>query len=177
MLKIFPLLYIILCSCASNVPAAAQDGMNFGIPNSSPGVFWPRGMGIEALSPDALYPNGPQFGISNTSGGFGLSGSGPISGVGLEQRVVSPLVRQEFSQRFSYTRILEEDFLQESRRGAALLNTSLAGSVLMPSGSSVVNYFSPPPVQIGSPQTFPNVDAILHDKPLSTDSVLSGGAR
>lgn len=106
-----------------------------------------------------------------------MSGSGPISGVGLEQRVVSPLVRQEFSQRFSYSRTIEENFLKESRLGSSLLNTSLAGSVLMPTGSSVVNYFRPPEVQIASPQAFPNVDAILHDQAPSTDSILSGGSR
>lgn len=156
-----------------SAPSAAQEGeMNFGIPNSSPGVFWPRGFGIEALSPDRLYPNGPQFGLSNTSGGFGMTGSGAFSGVGLEQRRVSPLARQEFANPNAFNSV-SEGFSREAQTSSAVFGAALAGSFrqqMRSSSGDSVGRTGP----LVSPFTLPNVDAILRDSVPSTDSILDG---
>jgi len=171
--RVFLAMTCLVAFQAATVCASAQDvlGTNMGIPNSSPAVQWPRGMSLEALSPSNLYPNGPQFGLSNTSGGFGTTGSGPISGVGLAQRSVSSLVQQEFA-RPSYVSKLSALESAEALRGRSILSTVL--------GSRLETEMSRPsfviPGQAGpgivAPASLPSVDSVLQDRPASTDAIL-----
>lgn len=145
-------------------------GMSFGIPNTSPGAFWPRAMSAAQLSPEKLYPNGPNFGLGNTSGGFGVSGTGPLSGVGLTERRINPLAAQEMSNS-SYNRRLGEMFQQESALSGSIFSAVLAGqarrqmqSPFVPTGPQVRMLISDP---------LPSVDAVLRDNPSSVDSILN----
>jgi hypothetical protein len=172
------LLLILTFASASQslLGASAQElGTNIGIPQNSPGVLWPRGMSIEALSPQNLYPNGPQFGLSNTSGGFGMTGSGPVSGVGLAQRSVSPLVQREFQSSSMFVNKLSVLETAESARSSSLLSsiTSTQFRIEMNRASllqSVEN--SRPIIQSYS---LPTVDSVLGDRPASADSILKTG--
>lgn len=155
------------------LPAYAQEdvtGMSFGIPNTSPGAFWPRAMSAAQLSPDKLYPNGSAFGLGNTSGGFGVSGTGPLSGVGLTERSLNPLAAQEMSTP-SMNRRLNEMFFQESALSGSIFSAVLAGrarremqSPFVPTGPQVRMLMSDP---------LPSVDAVLRDSPPSVDSILN----
>ena len=124
------LILVTVTALLPSAPAFCQEtlGTGMGIPNSSPPVLWPRGMSLESLSPNNLYPNGPQFGLGNTSGGFGTSGSGPISGVGLTQRSVSPLVQQELRNSSSFVVKLTALETAEAFRGQSLLSFVLGAN-------------------------------------------------
>ncbi|MBX9686140.1 MAG: hypothetical protein K2X27_05530 [Candidatus Obscuribacterales bacterium] len=160
--------------------AGAQDvlGTSFGIPNSSPGVFWPRGMGIEALSPENLYPDGPNFGLGTTAGGFGTSGTGAMSGVGLTQRSVSPLVRRELRPAYSFEQRLTDIFHIESSSSNSLFASALARrsrrEMLAPVSP---DYARSQPGNLITPYSLPNVDSILQDRPLGTDAILDSPMR
>ncbi len=167
----------VIC-CLALPPALSQEnlGTSFGIPNSSPGVLWPRGMSIESLSPSNLYPNGSRFGLSNTSGGFGMSGSGPISGVGLTERAVSSLVQEELAHPYAYIRQLSVAGNAEAMRSVSLFNTALGGqfrtemprqSALYPSIYSAQGLINP--------YALPSVETVLHDSSASTDAILRTG--
>jgi len=61
------LLIISILWATCSIPIYGQQenlGTTFG--NSSPGVFWPRGSSLETLGFGRLYPNGPEFELSNT---------------------------------------------------------------------------------------------------------------
>ena len=153
-------------------PVKAQTGMGFGIPNSTPGAFWPRAFSIEQQSPSNLYPNGPQFGLSNTSGGLGTSGTGEMSGVGLEQRSVSLLVREEMCDLYSFGRQLRESFGRESLRGSSIFSTVLAGRFRSQMNSSAYPHYQMGNPGLITPYALPSVDSILHDNSANTDSIL-----
>lgn len=157
--------------------ASAQEllGTGTGIPQSSPGVLWPRGMSVEALSPVNLYPNGSQFGLSNTSGGFGMSGSGPLSGVGLAQRSVSPLVQMEMQIPNVFVNrptILENAESQRSRSLLSLLLSSNFRAEMNRPSSLHTTEITRPIIQ---PYAMPTVDAVLQDRPMTPDSILRTG--
>jgi hypothetical protein len=141
-----------------------------GIPNSSPPVFWPRGMSVEALSPENLYPNGPQFGLGNTSGGFGSYGSGPISGVGLAQRALPTLMSEELEHPYFFVRRM---YLLDSAE--ALKSHALFASILAGRGSSAANQAQPFKTQfyLSSPYSSALTDSILYDRPASVDTILN----
>ncbi|HEY9758182.1 MAG TPA: hypothetical protein V6C97_23655 [Oculatellaceae cyanobacterium] len=157
------------------IPVAAEEllGTGMGIPLSSPPVLWPRGMSLEALSPDNLYPNGTQFGLSNTSGGFGTSGSGPMSGVGLAQRSVSPLVQREL-QTSSIPRMASLDVI-ESNKVDRLFGIVLSGP--RQAASANRSYLENALSQGESyRQLQVNLtDSILGDKAANTDTILKTG--
>lgn len=164
----------LLAVFGSGSAAPAQDalGTNMGLPTASPGVLWPRGMSIESLSPNNLYPNGPQFPLGNTSGGFGTTGTGPISGVGLAQRSVSGLVQQEMERPNATLRRLSGLESAEALQGSSLLSkvlgtefrTELLGSPSyqqVPAGNAAAAVY-----------TLPSVESVLHDQPATTQSIL-----
>ncbi len=161
----------LLVSAQARLEAQQDDtGMSFGIPNSSPGAFWPRAMSAAQLSPDKLYPNGAGFGLGNTSGGFGVSGTGPLSGVGLTERSINPLAAREMSTP-SMTRRMGEVFAQESALSGSIFSSVLAGqarrqmqSPFVPTGPQVKMLMSDP---------LPSVDSVLRDNPASVDSILN----
>ena len=158
-------------------PCSAEQslGTNMGIPQSSPGILWPRGMSLEALSPENLYPNGPQFGLSNTSGGFGMTGSGPMSGVGLAQRSVSPLAQEEFRRPYSYIKRLTAMETLEATRSASLLYTTLGSpSRFSTSRISVIDEAGGSGYASRS-SALQTTDSILQDRPATTDSILHSG--
>ncbi len=155
--------------------AFGQDvlGTGFGLPNSSPPIMWPRGMSIEALSPSNLYPNGPQFGLSNTAGGFGTSGTGPVSGVGLAERTVSPLVREQMDQPFRYLRRLTDLFSAEAAQTRGQLSSVLSSRFRGEVGkTSTVEAQPGTTVTSAVPGFSAAVDAILNDKPATIESIL-----
>lgn len=177
-ISLFSIAPAVIFAASSFVPAYAQEplGTSMGIPQSSPPVLWPRGMSIESLSPQNLYPNGPQFGLGNTSGGFGSTGTGPISGVGLAQRAVNPLVQQEMQSSNSFvnkTTILE--IVERSRSQTTLSAvTNLDFRVQMGRTSLSLHTIevNRPLIQ---PYSIPNADAVLHDQASTTDSILRTG--
>src|SRR5579875_80481 len=157
-------------------PSSAQEmlGTNMGIPTSSPTILWPRGMSIEALSPNNLYPNGAQFGLSNTSGGFGTSGSGPISGVGLAQRSVSSLVQEELERPYSYIQRLSSGEGAEATRSQSLFSSILGTRFRAEMPKS--EWSEPISSQnLISPSALPTTDSVLSDRPATVDAILRGG--
>lgn len=168
----FPTL-IVIATLAGTGPCYCQEtGTSFGVPNSSPPVIWPRGMSIETLSPNNLYPNGPQFGLSNTSGGFGLSGTGPSSGVGLAERTLSPLILESLSNadeaiKKGISQLNVEEIKANTNIRSVLsqqYRRELASPNRMATSRRTVEKFEE--------QTLPGVDRILHDTPYTTDSIL-----
>lgn len=155
-------------------PSYAQElGTSFGIPDSSPGVFWPRGMSLGAVSQRRLYPNGPNFGLSNTSGGFGLTGTGPISGIGLEERSVAPLESSELMRSSYYGRRIIQNFGAESSRSNSIFGMVLGNRLRREMSNSFSPDYMPPPAgALVSPYSLPSVDSVLRDLPASTDSIL-----
>jgi len=166
----FCLSAVLLAWCAGCLPVCSQDvlGTNPGISGTSPGVFWPKGMSLEALGPSNLYPNGEQFGLSNTSGGFGTTGSGPASAVGLAQRSVSQLVQQELNRSYTYISGLTALENAQSQLNYSLLSGALASQYK----AEISKQSIPQPGSVFVRPSFSNVDAILQDRPATTDSVL-----
>ncbi len=154
----------------------------FGIPSSSPGVFWPRGSSIESLGFGRLYPNGPEFGLSNTSGGFGLLGSGPVSGVGLAEKTVPTFVQEQMSRSYSNTMHLTDTF---NRERAAFKETVLTTAISnefrseMQKSRTAQNKEIPipdVPLQLNTQLTaLPSVDRVLQDQMPNTDAILKTG--
>lgn len=172
--------FVILAFRSAPANAQTQDilGTSFGIPTSSPGVFWPRGMSLESLRPENLYPDGPQFGLGTTAGGFGSSGTGALSGVGLAQRSVSNMVRREMSKPYSFDQRLSEIFHVESVASSSLFAAVLASRSRREIFSSVTpDYLPGKPGQLIVPYSLPSVDSILQDRSQSTDSILNGSFR
>jgi hypothetical protein len=142
-------------------------------------------MSIEALSPNNLYPNGPQFGLSNTSGGFGMSGSGPISGVGLAQRSVSNLVQEELARPYANLRRLSSLENAASNRSIGLFSAVLGnqfqselthqgkfvGESHLITGSSSASAIGTD-IVISSTCS---LDNILQDRPSTTNDILKTG--
>jgi hypothetical protein len=159
------------------LPATAQDrlGTAFGLPNTSPSLAWPHGGSLENLGGiNRLYPNGPEFGLSNTSGGFGMIGSGPMSAVGLVQNSVSPLVKAELERPFSAGKQLTDIFKGEAAHSSALLSTVLAGRFRAELAKDQI--FEPASTtQMGI--SMPSVDFVLRDQPASSDAVLNSSFR
>lgn len=162
---------VIIC-LASASPVFADDtlGTNMGIPSSSPPVLWPRGMSDDALNPLNLYPNGPQFGLGNTSGGFGSYGSGPISGVGLAQRSLPNLIKEELERPYAFIRRLAMFESGEIYRSGSLFASILTSRAASRAPSSPVFL---EPVHNGTPYNPGLTDSILHDRPFSSDSILN----
>jgi hypothetical protein len=162
-------------------PVAAQEnlGTAFGIPNSSPGVFWPRGSSLETLGFGKLYPNGPEFGLGNTSGGFGVTGSGRLSGVGLAERSVTPLVQEQMDRPYESTQRLTDAFKSESSRAAGVFSSALGdqfrSQIRVGSIDQIGGTVSVPVPQLVQPTALPSVDAVLQDAPATTNSVLKSG--
>jgi hypothetical protein len=159
------------------LPAAAQEnlGTSFGLPGNSPAVSWPHGLSLEALGGiDRLYPNGPEFGLANTSGGFGMIGSGRISAIGLVQNSVSPLVREELEHPFSNTKRLTDIFAGEAARSSNLFSTVLSGRFRLEVGQGL----SDQPFESGAVRTesisMPSVDSVLKDQSVGVNSILKG---
>ncbi len=159
------------------LPASAQDklGTSFGLPNTTPSVAWPHGVSVESLGGlNRLYPNGPEFGLSNTSGGFGMIGSGPMSAVGLVQNSVSPLVREELERPFTAGRELTDIFKGEAAHSSALISTILSGRFRTELAKDQI--FEPAKVtQMGI--SMPSVDAVLGDQPADRDTILNSSSR
>ncbi len=161
----------------SSLAAEENLGTSFGIPNSSPGVFWPRGSSVETLGFGRLYPNGPEFGLSNTSGGFGTTGAGRLSGVGLAERSVSTMVREELERPYANTQRLTDAFSSERNRAATVFNTAISNrfrsEIKIGSLSELSNSASSIPLVQTVP--LPSPDAVLQDKPATSDAVLKTG--
>lgn len=150
----------------------AQDilGTSFGIPNSSPGVFWPRGSSLETLGFGRLYPNGPEFGLGNTSGGFGVTGSGKLSGVGLAERSVPTFVQEQLERPYANTQKLTDAFNAERAR-----STSIFSAVLGDRFRSQIRLGSlseGPDLGGAKTAVTPSIDAVLKDRPATSDTIL-----
>lgn len=153
---------------------AQEDlGTAFGLPNSSPGVFWPRGMSIDQLSPNRLYPNGPNFGLSTTAGGFGLAGTGPLSGVGLTERRLAPLAAQEMADPFGFNSRLLDAFSRESSLSASLFGSVLAGQARRQMQMTYTLAQPLPTTGTNITDPLPSVDSILQDRSSSVDAILN----
>ena len=161
----------------SGAPAIAQErtGTSFGVPNSSPCVMWPRLMGIDVIQPGALYPNGNEFGLGTTAGGFGSSGTGALSGVGLERRSLGGLEAAESANRFSYQQRLAESFASENLRGNSVFSAPVSSRLSRQFG----NQFTPPSSAgaLIPSSDFPGVDKVLNDRPPDTDTILQTNLR
>jgi len=129
-------------------------------------------MSADALGGNNLYPNGPQFGLSNSSGGFGMIGSGPLSGVGLSQRSVSNLVRDELERPYAYIRRLSEILTGDSGRSAQLFSSILGGQFRGEIPRDWQRLEAGTAGQLMMPTPLPSVDTILRDSPASPDSIL-----
>ena len=151
-------------------------GTAAGIPNSSPGVLWPRGSSVETLGFGKLYPNGPDFGLSNTSGGFGTTGSGRMSGVGLAERSVSPLVQEQLERPYNNIQRLNDDFTRESAKAQSTFSDALSGQFRTEiQRGSVAPAYQPSSGQLIRPYALPSVDSVLQDGAPSPDGVLKTG--
>jgi len=154
---------------------AQQTNSNIflGIPNSSPGVFWPRAESLETLGFGRLYPNGPEFGLGNTSGGFGLAGTGPLSGVGLTQRSVPSLEQAELDQPAITKRLVES--LNEQRSNFQILNSQVLSNTFRfeIQRGSVGQALQTSPVLRSN--DFISADRVLKDQPARTDDILKSG--
>lgn len=172
-------------------------GTPTGIPNSSPAVMWPRAFSFESLGTGRLYPNGPEFGLSNTSGGFGSTGTGRISGVGLSERSLTGLAGQEIERPFAELRRLTDAFSAERARGSNIFGTALGsqfrsqmqlgsfdalesrGSLgALGASGAIGSNPSNPQASFGalvSPSQLTSLDAVLRDRPASADSILRTG--
>ena len=160
------------------IAARCQDmlGTHIGIPESCPTVLWPQGMSLEALSPNNLYPNGSQFGLSNTSGGFGMFGSGAMSGVGLAQRTVSLLVQEELERPTVFIRRLSELERAEAIRSGSQFSLALSQQYSpAASGRAVPLLPRESRPALSAPWSMPSVDATLKDRPATVDSILNTG--
>lgn len=177
----------VFCPFISALPVCAQDylGTAFGFPNSSPPIQWPRGMSREALDPANLYPNGAQFGLSNTSGGFGSAGTSQISGVGLAERALPFFQQEELRDPFAYNKSLNSRFHIEQIKSTLIFNRALssalasqrtAGSSPAPglyaggAGGQMLMFLP----KSSSPEDL-STDGILKDPGLSTDAILRTG--
>jgi hypothetical protein len=161
-------------------PAHAQQnnlGTSFGIPNSSPGVCWPQGGSIESLGFGRLYPNGPEFGLSNTSGGFGVAGSGRLSGVGLAERSVPTFVQVEMERPYVQINRLTDAFNRERTASAGLLSTVIGDKFRaeIQRGSLNESWQSTSSSHLIPSYVIPSVDSVLNDQSQSTDTVLRTG--
>jgi hypothetical protein len=168
------LLITIFLSTTCAIPIYGQQenlGTTFGIPNSSPGVFWPRGSSLETLGFGRLYPNGPEFGLSNTSGGFGLKSSGVVSGVGLAERSVSVFVREELERPNKDIQRLTTAFNKERGVGFNLLRTAMSVQFRSEMQKESISQLSAtqPTTQL---YLLPSVDQVLKDQMPSTDAIL-----
>ena len=173
------MVFVTSCWCLSFLPMSAQEtlGTSFGIPNSSPGVFWPRGSSVETLGFGRLYPNGPEFGLSNTSGGFGVTGTARMSGVGLAERSAPTFVQEQINTPYTSTQRLTDAFNAENTRAAGTFS-SLIGNQFrsqVPIGSAGQTQSSSSPSPLFQSIALPTLDAILQDRPATSDSILKTG--
>lgn len=161
------------------LPLSAQEtlGTSFGIPNSSPGVFWPRGSSVETLGFGRLYPNGPEFGLSNTSGGFGVTGTARMSGVGLAERSVPTFVQDQMSTPYTNTQRLTDAFNAENSRAAGTFSSAISSQFRsqMAGGTANQTQNSINPSPIFPSVALPSMDSILQDRPATSDGVLKTG--
>ena len=106
-----------------------------------------------------------------------MAGSGPISGVGMTQRSVSPLIQSEMSQTYGFNRHLGDAFRAESVRGSANFAAVLSGRSARDLAPSLTDSpdFSYSRVQTTSTQyAMPSTDSILRDRANTTESILQG---
>jgi hypothetical protein len=160
-------------------PALAQEqnlGTSFGIPNSSPGVFWPRSFSVESLGFGRLYPNGPEFGLGNTSGGFGVA-AGRYSGVGLAERSVPGFVQEQLDRPYANTQHLVDLFNEQSGSSKILLSALLSGQFRgeIQRGSVAQRFDIIGADQPASLYALPSVDFVLRDRAQSSDAILQTG--
>jgi len=160
-------------------PGFTQEnlGTAMGIPNGSPGIMWPRGSSLESLGTGRLYPNGPEFGLSNTSGGFGVTGTGRASGVGLAERTLPGLAGQELDRPFTEFRRLTDAFSAERSRSSNLFSTAVGGQFRFEMQRSSFGLTQEAGVGGGlvQPSQFTSIDATLQDRSSSADSILKTG--
>jgi hypothetical protein len=156
-------------------PLLAQEnlGTSFGIPTSSPGVFWPRGSSLETLGFGRLYPNGPEFGLSNTSGGFGVTGAGRLSGVGLAERSVPTFVQEQLERPYANTQHLTDAFNNASIQFSSTISSQFRSQMRVGSLSRGSESESSAPLV--QSVALPSVDMVLKDRPASADAVLRTG--
>jgi hypothetical protein len=173
----FLIVFFIATSMSIGDANAQQQslGTSFGMNGSSPAVLWPRSANIESLG--RLYPNGPEFGLSNTSGGFGMIGSGPISAVGSTTRSVSNLVREELERPYNYLQRLTDIFKTEAERNYSLLGIVLGSrfTVELQRGAASSTFDINTMRNLITPTSLPSVDAILKDGPSNPDTILHTG--
>jgi hypothetical protein len=170
------ILFTGLVTISVSGPAYSQNllGTSVGIANSSPAISWPRGLSFDSLGPNNLYPNGPEFGLSNTSGGFGLISSGPVSGVGLTRKSLSEFVQQEIVQPYNFHKRLTDIFNSEAASSSSILELALGSRFRtgLQRGSLADKFEDSSIGHLIAPVSLPNVDSILKDKPASPDSLL-----
>ena len=165
---------VLAIALQSILPTCAQN-TNFGIPSNSPAVLWPRGFSQDYLGFDRLYPNGPEFGLSTTVGGFGLIGSGPVSAIGATRTTVQVWVRQEQIRPYTNLRRLTDIFNAERGREYALLNVALMKSFSseLQRGATLASTETGISGRVISPAVSQSNDFILRDQPASPDSILN----
>lgn len=176
MRKLSALLIVFLVCVA---PCRAQStvdvtGSSVGIADTAP-PFWPHGSSLESLGFGALYPNGPQFGLSNTSGGFGAPGEGRTSGVGLSHGGVSMLVQQELQRGNVSTERQIGVFRLESARSASLFSSILGGQFRLEMSQWFAGEEFEPwdERQALVPSSVPSPGSILQDTAPSMESILN----
>jgi hypothetical protein len=160
-------------SMGTSFAQQSSNSIFLGIPTSSPGVFWPRAESLESLGFGRLYPNGPEFGLGNTSGGFGLAGTGPLSGVGLTQRSVPSLEQAELDQPAITKRLVES--LNEQRSNFQILNSQVLSNTFrfeIQRGSVGQALQTGPIVRSDD---FISADRVLKDQPARTEDILKSG--
>lgn len=150
-------------------------GTPTGVPSYSPGVMWPRSFSLESLGTGRLYPNGPEFGLSNTSGGFGSTGTGRVTGVGLSERSVSGMVQEEMERPYILFRHVTDSFNSERFASSTVFSAALGNqfrSRLQSGSLSADSGYAQPAIQTDRPS---GVDSVLQDKPATPDAVLKTG--
>lgn len=173
------LLALVIVFLACPAPCRAQSsvdvtGSTVGIADTAP-PFWPHGSSIETYGVNSLYPNGGQFGLSTTAGGFGAPGEGRTSGVGLSQAGVSFLVQDELVKANTSVSRQTSAFRSESAFSSSLFSSILAGRFRLEMSRAMDQDVW----QTGAggllPASVPSPSSILQDQPQTTENVLNTG--
>jgi hypothetical protein len=165
------------------MPSPAQQtsgsplGTSYGFPgNSSPAFLWP--LGNNPVGGPALYPNGPSYGLSNSSGGFGGVGNGTPSAIGAIEPTVSNQQRLEFESANSAL-LRQEDIFNTQFAATNALLSGITGGVLAAqmsktepyhySAGSITTTLVPLQLQGGTI----NIDKVLNDSINAANTILS----
>jgi hypothetical protein len=149
-------------------------GSTVGIADTAP-PFWPHGSSIETYGVNSLYPNGGQFGLSTTAGGFGAPGEGRTSSVGLSQSGVSFLVKEELEKGNSAVIRQTSAFRSESAFSSSLFSSILAGRFRLEMSRAMDQDVWRTSAGGVIPASVPSPSSILQDQPQSTENVLNTG--